>query len=198
MPRAAHMIDVVSCGGIVCIVATFYLLLLSSIIIGVIGPHPLTILIDKIEKTPCIILPDCPTVVTPLTLSNLASYNQLIALNVAIIRPDVDVALDYKYYSQSYVLTITGTPSSGSDVVILSNQVSHTAQIECEAGSKECTGFLIAYYPEVDFATYTMNILWQNPLSQWNSLNPDGKISMHFTGYTVPIDYTSFQLGYVS
>ena len=153
MPQRAHLLDALGRPGVACVVILFYLLLAVAITVGELGPATLQTVYDEGSSKPCV--GDSCSVTSSITLSGLATYNQLLAVSVKLDRPSAEnsnepppPALEqYRYFPQSYVLSCV-VRGSGAPVVISPN-VTHTAQVTCNAGSKTCEAFLLAYYPQV-------------------------------------------------
>jgi len=201
MAQKAHLLDSLPRKGIACLLIVFYVSLLICIIVGAVGPRATTLILDETPTFDCSDQTSCSAAFTT-KLDNLATYNQLLFTSAQVHRPmttsGAPALLDAaQSYSQTYQLDLVGTAADGSRTQLVNN-VTHTAQIACAAGWDVCSPFMLFYYPTVQYKTYDLVVRWVDLLGPYAGISNlmRGNIAISMYTYTVPVAYTSFQLGW--
>lgn len=202
MAFKAHLLDGLSRRGICCTVFAFALTLFICIVVGIAGPRTTAEILTSSPYFMCYGPTRTCEGDTELTINDVATYNQLLAVVSTPQRPpliDGSPALAGQSiaYTQRYEMDVVGYGSDGVASVVASN-TTHTAQVTCAAdGGFDCSSFLSMYLPAVNYLRYSVRLRWLDVLAPpfVGLAGLQGGVVVRSAVYTVPVAYTQFQVG---
>ena len=157
MPAPAHLVDSLGRCGVSFVVIAFYVLVTVATIVGLVGPTTLVTwpdgsVIRNLERQPCSGDAKVCNIQHQITITGLATYNQLVAVVARVDLPkassndSASVTLSGDVgYEQSYNLVAVGLGAGAP--TLLSNR-SHHSYLEFDVGHSSSPSFLLAYYPQ--------------------------------------------------
>ena len=156
MPAPAHLVDSLGRCGVSFVVIAFYVLVTVATIVGLVGPTTLVTWPDGgviRDLQPCSGDAKVCNIQHKITITGLATYNQLVAVMARVDLPKA--AIDGSGpsmtlsgdvgYEQTYNLVAVGLGASAPTQ--LSNR-SHHSYLEFDVGHSSSPSFLLAYYPQ--------------------------------------------------